>query len=234
MRRAPAIILCALGLLAAPALSVAPAAATDPAPRWGFGWDPGESGNSGLTLRHRLGRGWEVGLAAGPDDYKEDRESLRWDSNDTTDPYARNELDGYRRESGWVRATGARRFWRDGPFAAAALAGVTYQWSNGQEVGRSQAYTQTSDQDARNWRRNSRYDLWRFTLGLRPSWAPTARLTVEFEAGLAFESWTEKVSEDTWYDFDPTYIRYHQDRPGHAFDSYGVFDWYRLKFIFWF
>lgn len=234
MRRGAAIILPALGLLLALALPGAPAAAGEPAPRWGFGWDPGDLGNSGLTLRHRLGRDWEIGLAAGPDDFKEDREVLRWDSDVATGLYAADELDNYRRESGWVRATGARRFWRDGPFAAAALVGLTFNWSNGQEVDRYPTATQTSEADARNWRRNTRYDLWRFTLGLRPSWAPTPRLTVEFEAGLAFESWTRKACEDAWYDYAPRITRYEQDSPGHAFFSYGGFEWYHLKFIFWF
>ncbi len=85
-----------------------------------------------------------------------------------------------------------------------------------------------------NSRENSRSDLWRFALGLRPSWAPTARLTVEFEAGLAFDTRTRTIRENTWYDFDPRILRVETDNPSHSFASYGGFEWSRLKFIFWF
>ena len=234
MRRAAALALPALGLLVALSLLPAPAAGAEPAPRWGFGWDPGEQNNRGLTLRHRLGEVWDIGLAAGPNDRKEDGDILRWDSEDVTTPPDPREGRDYRRESGWIRATTARRFWRDGPFAADALAGLTYTWSNEQWIESSPWHTGTTDADVRNWRQNSRDDLWRFTLGLRPSWAPTARLTVEFEAGLAFETWQYKIREDTWYDYDPRVTRLSEDRPGHAFYSYGSFEWARLKFIFWF
>jgi len=233
VRRMAAAILPALGLLVVLGLPGAPAAA-EPAPRWGFGWDPGEDYNRGLTLRHRLGRTWEVGLAAGPNDYKNDLDRSNWDSGDLPVPVETHQVSGSRRESGWVRATAARRFWRDGPFAAAALAGLTYQWSNEQWVERYPTSTATSSDDYRNWREHSRSDLWRFALGLRPSWAPTARLTVEFEAGLAFETWTQTTREDAWYDFDPQITRVDKDIPGHSFFSCGGFEWSRLKFIFWF
>jgi hypothetical protein len=234
VRRTAAVILPALGLLVALGLPGAPAVAGEPAPRWGFGWDPGDRYNGGLTLRHRFGQAWEIGLAAGPDDYKEDEDILGWDSDDPPASVDARAVDDYRRESGWVRATAARCFWRDGPFAAAALAGLTYNWSNVQRIQCYPRNTETADADVYNWRQNSRSDLWRFTLGLRPSWAPTARLTVEFEAGLAFETWTGKTRSDTWYDYDPRIIRDSQDRLGHAFFSYGGCEWSRLKFIFWF
>jgi len=234
VRRGEAIVLATLGLLVALGLPVAPAAAAEPAPRWGFGWDPGEWDNRGLTLRHRFGSDWDVGVAAGPRDYKEDGDRREWDSSDLPAPVESHRVDGYRRESGWVRATAARRFWRDGPFAAAALAGLTYSWSNDQWTDRNPANTPTTDADVYNSRDNSRDDFWRFALGLRPSWAPTPRLTVEFEAGLAFETWTERSRWDTWYDYDPRITRDSRDHTGHAFLSYGGFEWSRLKFIFWF
>lgn len=234
MRRGAALVFPVLGLLLGLGLPVAPAAAAEPAPRWGFGWDPGEEGNRGLTLRHRLGTVWEVGIAAGPRDYKEENERRDWDSSDQPAPVESQRADGSRRESGWVRATVARRFWRDGPFAAAGLAGLTYSWSNDQWTNRYPTGTATTDADVYNSRENSRDDLWRFTLGLRPSWSPTPRLTVEFEAGLAFETWTKESRLDTWYDYDPRITRANRDGTGHAFFSCGGFEWSRLKFIFWF
>ncbi len=234
MRRAAAITAATLGLFVVLGLSVAAAAARESAPRWGFGWDPGDGSGRGLTLRHRLGRGWEVGLAAGPDDSKYDEDRLDWDSSDLPAPVETHDVYGYRRESGWVRVTAARCFWRDGPFAAAALAGLTYSWSNEQWSDRWPVSTQTADSDYRNYRKNSRTDLWRCALGLRPSWSATARLTVEFEAGMAFETWTRTAREDIWYDFDPRIQLFSIDNPSHSFSSYGGFEWSRLKFIFWF
>jgi hypothetical protein len=229
-----AVILPALGLLAALGWSVTPVAAADPAPRWGFGWDPGDGYSSGLTLRHRLGRGWEVGLAAGPNDSKSDEDRLYRDSSDLPAPVESHDIYGYRRESGWVRVTGARCLWRDGPFAAAALAGLTYSWSNEQRSDRWPTSSQTADADYYNSRENIRLDLWRFALGLRPSWSATARLTVEFEVGLAFDTRTRTIRENIWYDYDPRIRRIETDNPSHSFSSYGGFEWSRLKFIFWF
>ena len=218
-----------LALLAAGALLVvAPARADDAAPRrWGLGWD-GQW--HGLMLRHRFGADWEAGLAAGPNDSKHDQTVL----TTTGGGYESNHegLNEYalKRESGWVRATAGRRFWRQGRLALAGDAGVGFSWSNEQELSREPSFS-----DFDNRRTNRRTDNWWVTVALRPVLAVSTRVTLEAECGLEFSSITTRTDEYHWSDFDPLTSQESRHDHWNSFSSFGLGDgnWWEFKLVFW-
>lgn len=198
-------------------------------PRWGIGWD-GQS--DGLLLRYRWRDVWQFGLAAGPADSKEHTDTREWDSDAPTDT-AMTGMTEYRRESGWVRLTGGRRFWRQERLALSVDVGVSYRWAHAQNISRWPHYWD-STLDVQNNRETVDTDAWQISLGLRPSWAIGERFTVEWECGLVYSYDLEKRTQLTWHDVDPEHSRDEDDGTGHAFRSYGVLDYSELKLIFWF
>jgi len=215
-------------------MSSAPTIAADDLPlrHWGFGWDPGESGQ-GLTMRYRFTPVWDLSLAAGPNDYRSDGEARSWDDDDDILDDGATAWDDARREEGWVRLATGARIWRQDRFAVSAACGLTYRWSNGARQGRS--YRSYSDElwDYYNTRAQDDFETWTVTLGLRPSWDVTTRMRIEFEAGLAFDRTTAERVSETWWDSFPPTTREEATSHDRSFRSFGTFDLWRLKFIFW-
>jgi hypothetical protein len=232
---APAVLCLSMSLLAAaPATVLAEAESDDAALRhWGFGWDPGESGQ-GLTLRYRATPALDLSVAGGPDDYRSDSESFRWDNDDDVIDDGNLLRDDYRREQGWVRLSGGCRFWSQERLAVSAVCGVTYRWSHEEESYRD--FREYSDQvwDYTNMRELHDIGTWTYTLGVRPSWEVTTRLQVEFEAGIRFQRAIRETVRETWWDSFPDTTRDETTRHTREFGSYGGFEFTRLKFIFWF
>ena len=224
------LLLCVAG-------PVAFAAVADPAElplhHWGLGWDPVETGR-GLTLRYRFSPVWDLSIAGGPNDYRSDVETTRWDDDgDVADDGALS-TDDHRREQGWVRLTGGRRVWHDDRFAAAAMLGVAYRWSNEEYNRRYLADYNDVIQDYYN--ESERHDIgnWDVALGLRPSWDVTPRLRIEFECGVIFGRSKDEVLVEEWWDSLLPTVREEETRHDKDFTTYGGFDWTSLKFIFWF
>lgn len=245
-----ALLLGLLGVLAAAALpppalaqprTTAPAAeaaspagtapAAEPArhPRWGIGWD---GLSDGPLLRYRWRDVWQFGLAAGPNDAKDRKDSREWDSDAPGD----TALDGRqesRRESGWVRAAAGRRIWREGRFALSVDAAVRYQWEHRQTVYRWPSF-HDGVPDARNVSSTADAEEWQVALGLRPSCEVGRRFSVEWECGLLYSRTQERSTEIEWHDVDPAHRRSEDDDDGHGFNSYGWLYQTELKLIFWF
>jgi hypothetical protein len=199
-------------------------------PRWGIGWD-GDLG--GLLLRYRWRDVWQFGLSAGPDDDKDRTDYLEWDSGTPGDT-ARAGRQEYRRESGWVRATAGRRFWRQDGLSLSADLGVGYRWAHSQSVWRDPMHWSGGALDVLNRSFTTDSGRWQVSLLLRPAYALGARFSVEWECGLFYERVEESRTTIEWYDVDPAHSRDEDDENGHSFYSYGWLDYHRLKLIFWF
>ena len=221
-------------LVMAPATALAAAEADSVSVRhWGFGWDPGESGQ-GVTLRYRVTPALDLGVSGGPDDFRSDAESYNWDSDQDVIDDGNLLQDDHRREQGWVRLSGGCRFWRQDQLAVSAVFGATYRWSH--EEDRYRDFRESSDQvwDYYNTRDLDDAGMWTYTLGVRPSWAITTRMQIEFEAGIEFRRSNYDSVHETWWDSFPTTTREETAGYTNAFTSYGGFELFRLKFIFWF
>lgn len=235
--RLPALVgLClSISLLAAAPVTALTESARDEGSvrHWGFGWDPGDSGQ-GLTLRYRFTPALDLSVAGGPDDYRNDSESYRWDADDDVIDDGNLLRDDFRREQGWVRLSGGCRFWRQDRLAVRAVVGVTYRWSH--EERRYRDFREYSSQvwDYTNTRELGDTRTWTYTLGVRPSWGITTRLQVEFEGGIEFRRTTDDTVRESWWDSFPNTIRDETAWHRREFGTYGGFDFYRLKFIFWF
>lgn len=205
----------------------------EPLRRWGFGWDPAVSG-SGLTVRHRFSPEWDLAVAAGPNDYRRDMVRLAWDDDSNVFEDGVPQTDSDRREQGWVRLAAGRRIWRDGRLGVSGMAAVTYRWSveewRYREIGRPSG----SLVDYLNRREQHDIESWTVALGIRPSVAVTPRLHVEFEAGLEFERQHTAYDYVTWWDSYAATETRTDDIETRTFGSYGGFEFYNLKFIFWF
>lgn len=223
----------ALAFLLLAAVPAAAAASADHPGRWGFGWDPGDSGR-GLTVRHRFLDAWDLSVAAGPDDFRTDTVRQYWDDDDVTWEDGVPRTDSDRREQGWVRLAAGRRFWRDGRLAVSGVAGVTYRWSVEELRGRDVGTPSGSLIDYRNRRETIDTETWTLTLGIRPSVAVTPRMQVEFEAGLEFERRHSDSESLLWWDSYAQTDRSVVDLENRTFSSYGGFEFAKLKFIFWF
>jgi hypothetical protein len=235
LRPAAPVALCLLILLLTAAPTIAADAATDSVSlrHWGFGWDPGDSGR-GLTLRYRFTSALDLAASGGPEDYRNDSESTRWDDDNEVVDDGNTARDDYRREQGWVRLSGGYRFWSQKSLAVSGVLGVTYRWSHTEE--RYREYRQYNSQTWDYYNTRDLHDVgaWTYTLGVRPSWAITSRLQVEFEAGIEFRRSIDDGVRETWWDSFPDSSRDETTLNTRDFSDYGGFELYRLKFIFWF
>lgn len=201
--------------------------------RWGFGWDPADTG-AGLTVRHRFTPRWDLSVAAGPNDYRMDSESTSWDDDTIVVEDGMPSRDDSRREQGWVRLAAGGCFWREGRVTVSGIGAVTYRWSVEEYADRNFRSYNSPAWDYWNKRERRDVGTWSAALGIRPSFAVTPRLNVEFEAGLEFERVTTDFDTREWWDSYPdTYVR-HESRHQRAFNTYGGFEFYKLKFLFWF
>jgi hypothetical protein len=202
------------------------AAADHPQQAWGFGWD------DGLTVRRWLGTGWELALSAGPDDYLTKTESQAWLLSVPAQQHGALQVpEDHRQEHGWVRAQVGRLVTRRGDLALVGYTGLVYNWIDYQE---RSLVLDTLIGDYDTWESDRFTERWILTLGVRPSWRPTAFLTVEFALGLNF----------VWESWDQTTTRTYagvaggdQTRDqGHS-RSFSDFGWEgasSLQFFFWF
>ncbi len=220
-------------LLLTPLVAGAEEAPAAPLRHWAFGWDPVES-NSGLTVRYRFTPRWDLGVAAGPNDYRDESESRSWDSDNESSDDGALSADDSRREQGWVRLAAGGQFWQEGRWAVSGVGAATYTWSV--EDYRRRYYQNYIGAlwDYRNFRESEDNETWVITLGIRPSFRISDRMQVEAEAGLSFSRRTTEYESLTWWDsFTPTESReetsHHRD-----FRSYGGVELYKLKLIFWF
>ncbi len=214
----------------------AAAAAGQEAPRphhWGFGWDPGESGE-GVTLRYQFRPGWDLSLAGGPNDFRNETERRDWDTADDVVPDGALLAGDNRQEQGWVRLTAAGRFWDDGRIAVHGVGAATYRWSVEEVRTREPRDYGEDDWDWYNLRDHTDRDSWWLTLGLRPSYAVTDRFQVEFEGGVRLRFETIENSQDAWWDAHIGTTSSEHVEHDRLFQTYGGFEWYRLRFIFWF
>lgn len=216
-----------LVLLAAPA----PTAAVETGPverKWGLGWD------RGLTARLWLGGVWELGLAAGPDDFRSDGQRRDFNSGYPPGWIEREQetISSVRNESGFVRFQAGRLAARRGPLALVGYAGVAYSWRvNGdarlvtdvEEPERS--YTQSYDYDDRTWT---------VSLGLRPSWVILDFLTLETAFGLEYRWFTSERRDDRYYPATGETNRTVDTSEGNTFRDGGWNGLGYLQFIVWF
>ena len=229
-RMAPVALLL---VLLVPLVAGAEEAPVAPLRHWAFGWDPGDS-DRGLTVRYRFTPRWDLSVAAGPNDYRQETESRGWDTdNETSDDGAPRTGDS-RREQGWVRLAAGGRFWQEGRWAVSGVGAATYTWSV--EDYRSRYYQNYNGAlwDYRNERQSTDRETWYITLGIRPSFRVSNRMQVEAEAGLSFSRETEEYESLYWWDsFTPT-TRNERTTHYRNFRSYGGVELYKLKLIFWF
>lgn len=220
------LLLCAAAGAAAAATGAGP-----PSRPWAFGWDPGESGE-GLTVRYEVRPGWDVSVAAGPNDFRYEETSTHWSTvEDAVDDGTPTDSDD-RQEQGWVRLTVGGRCWRDGRFAVHGTGAVTYRWSAEEYRQRDERIYDDAITDWYNVRDHTDRDSWWVTLGLRPSVAVTERFLVEFESGVRLRFETFDRVRETWWDEHPGTARTETSNHGRLFQSYGRFDLYSLRFIF--
>lgn len=196
--------------------------------KWGLGWD------EGLTARLWLGGVWELGVAAGPDDFLQDTNATdyhtgfppEWDESQV-DTY-----EGSRTESGFVRGHFGRLLARRGSLAVVCYTGLQYQWSDSRSAV-DREYPEDPD-------RNNTYTLdrdsssWTLTLGLRPSFVVLDFLTIETAFGLEYR----------WFEYEtirrsefPETGELHTEttyQDGNSFDDSGWNGMASLQFFVWF
>jgi hypothetical protein len=193
---------------------------------WGIGWD---GGSSSPLLRWRPTPGWDVTLTAGPNDDRSDEDTYR-NSLEDSDQQVSLSHTGSRQESGWVALNGGRRVWSEGRFALASVLSVTANWTNSEDTYR-RPFTSPADVD--NQRTSDHYEAWGVAALLRPSFALSSRLSVEFEAGLRVAWNLTRHTTSHWYDVAPDFDRTEESAHETTFRTVGRFDWGYLKFVFW-
>lgn len=191
---------------------------------WGLGW------SDGLTLRYCPG-GWQLGLAAGPDDYLVKEE--HWDRIATDPEPVQGLLElpvDEREEHGWVRFRAGHRLRSRGRLSLTAFAGLSYEWIDHQE--RSlELDPLVGDYDTFELDRYT--DFWILEGGLRPSWRVTDWLTCEFSFGLRYvwEEWDQHTTA-TWAGMEES-DRTSADGTGNRFQDFGWEGVSSLGFLFW-
>ncbi len=198
--------------------------------RWGLGYD------GGVSLRRTLGDGWDLTLAAGPDDERAEVLGDSWttgDDGETLGPLPDDSLDTT--ESGWVRLDVARRVAGEGPASLSTFVSVRYLWSRGKT---EMLRVDTWDQDVVTRRTWKNIDSWLIALGLRPQYRFSTRFSCEVHLGVSFVDEDEdsgRVEERRDADGQLVSLIEEQDttRTRRFFD----FGWYgtgALIFFFWF
>ena len=215
-------------LMAAVALQAA-AVETGPVERkWGLGWD------EGLTARLWLGGVWELGVAAGPDDFLQDTNATEYHTGSPPewDEARLDTYEGDRMESGFVRGQFGRLLARRGPLAVVCYTGLQYQWSDGRF-----AYDREypDDHDRNNTNAVDRdSSVWTLTLGLRPSFVVLDFLTIETAFGLEYH-WFEYETTRRWEYPETGELRTEYIfKDGNSFEDSGWNGMASLQFFVWF
>ncbi|TFG38592.1 MAG: hypothetical protein E4H48_10330, partial [Syntrophobacterales bacterium] len=123
---------------------------------WGFGWD------DGLTARRQLGR-WQIGLTAGPRDYKLDQTIDTFDSDlpDSLQGLRTNDNE-IRREAGFVSLKLTRELAARGDMVFSGLLGGGFAWADSKDL--SWRYS-TYDEEAREYVSDYFQKEWDLLLG---------------------------------------------------------------------
>ncbi|MCK9996858.1 MAG: hypothetical protein KAH56_11335 [Candidatus Krumholzibacteria bacterium] len=196
--------------------------------KWGLGWD------SGLTARLWLGGVWEIGVAAGPNDFLNDGEHHTYNTGQPPNWYEREELTSTddRNESGFVRFQAGRLLSRRGPLALVLFSGLQYQWT---DLRNNSDRIDLDDPD-NNYMRVLNFDnsTWTLSLGIRPSFVVLDFLTIETAFGLEYRwfrsDWVERQeypeTGQIWVDV--------RSNEGNSFDDSGWNGMASLQFLVWF
>ncbi len=222
MKRAMIMLAAALVLGAA----AAQAGAGDAPRGWGVGWD------DGLTVRRWLDRTWVLSLSAGPDDYLHKDEVSLWllDLPPQQQGALEVPLDS-RQEQGWVRVQAGRRVAEEGPWTLVGFTGLTYNWVDYQERA-IELDPLLGDYDT--WELDRFTGRWILGLGLRPSWRPHPRVSLEAAFGLQFtwEHWDQTVRR-TYAGIDGEDLQVH-DGHGRSFQDTGWDGLSSIQIFWWF
>jgi len=193
---------------------------------WGLGWE------DGLTVRRWLGTRWELGLAAGPDDYLVKAETRTWYLAEPAVQQGVLQVPvDNREEHGWVRGQVGYLITQPGDLSLVGYSGLVYGWTDYQERA---LILDPLVGEYDSWEADRFAEQWVLTVGVRPAWRPADFMTVEFAMGLNFiwESW-DQTSERTRAGVEGS------DRTvdsGHS-RSFADFGWVgagSLQFFFWF
>lgn len=215
--------------LAAVVFQQAAAVETGPVERkWGLGWD------NGLTARLWLAGVWELGVAAGPQDFLKDTEGYEYDTGYPPE-WRESEAESLaedRTESGFVRAQIGRLVARRGPLAMVCFTGLQYQWSDGRSqysreypLDPDESFTHSSDNDS---------SVWTLGLGIRPSFIILDFLTIETAFGLEYRWFNSEYTLRREYPETGQLILETSTDDAHRFDDSGWTGMGSLQFIVWF
>jgi len=196
--------------------------------KWGLGWD------KGLTARLWLGGVWELGLAAGPNDHLNDRETHSYNTGQPPewDDQEKLSRSDDRSEAGFVRFQAGRLVSRRGPLALVCFSGLQYQWidfqsnSNRIEVDDpDNSYLTVRDFDS---------SIWTLSLGIRPSFVVLDFLTIETAFGLEYRWFKSEYIERREYPETGQILVEVGVDEGNSFDDSGWYGVGSLQFIIWF
>lgn len=193
---------------------------------WGFGWD------SGLSLRRQLGD-WQIGLSAGPNDYRNDQ------AVDRFDPDFPDSLNGSlyrenntRRESGFVYLEVARELATRRNIEFSGTVGGLFTWS---DFKRDEASYDIVDGKSSLYASEYFTKEWRLLAGVKIAWFVTPWLSLEKKFGLVYQ-WLDSDQTD-WrkYANDSEWTRDVITESYQSFNSYGDASlYYDVRIIFWF
>ncbi|MCP4574248.1 MAG: hypothetical protein GY838_17950 [bacterium] len=220
-------------LLAAVVLTAAPISYADDDPsrgrRWGLGWD------EGLTLRRWVGP-WELGVAAGPNDWLDESDSRTWDTDEPDSLQGRDD-EHYKsqRESGFVRLQLGRRMASEGILDFMGHVNLQYLWSDERWVHDYYYTNRITFSTTDNW-----VETWSLSTGIRLALRPWEFLTVETTFGLTY-SWGDReeirrrVERDLVPPLESDRVTVEQTKSStRRFDDDGWYGMGSLSFIYWF
>jgi hypothetical protein len=194
--------------------------------KWGFGWD------EGLTLRRQLGV-WQIGLSAGPNDYRDDRSTDRFDP-DYPDSLNGSPIQGYkvRRESGYVYLELARELVSRRNLEFSGTVGGMFNWN---DFKAEEATYYVLDGETRMRIDEYFSKEWRLRVGAKLAWFVLPWLSVEKKFGLVY-LWEEEDRTD--WDKGRNDIEWTRDVRSQSYQSFNSFGTtsltYEARIIFWF
>lgn len=155
--------------------------------RWTIGYD------DGLSLHRFIGDNWDIFIGGGPNDSKNEYNSLYYDVVDTFSNQLTSErTDSRKNEEGHVYLGAGRSILRDDRFWMAGVVRLRYSWSNYQNVSVQESF------DSDYFRATERIGHsmnTRLYLGLRPSYDLTSRITLMVKMGVYFSHDTNTYDE---------------------------------------
>lgn len=162
-----------------------------PEHRWTIGYE------DGITLRRFLGENWEVYLGGGPNDqiYEYESTIFQYPDDDIPTHYSDYE-DINKSESGFVHLGVGRRLLSEKRFWLTAFINVNYNWNNYQTKYKRD-YIESGEY--RMQERVGHAMSTTVSLGLRPAFDITSRITLVVDFGIYFRHSTETWDETSQY-----------------------------------